>query len=62
MKRYVCTGLSNLAFYANAKKKAGKLGALPKRLEKLQLDIPFIKRKQFRAYVNKVNGFLMDSY
>lgn len=44
------------------KKKGGKLGALPKRLEKLQLDIPFIKRKQLRAYVNKVNGFLMDSH
>lgn len=44
------------------KKRAGKLGALPKRLEKLRLDIPFIKRKQLRAYVNKVNGFLMDSY
>lgn len=44
------------------KKKGGKLGALPKRLEKLQLDIPLIKRKQLRAYVIKVNGFLMDSY
>lgn len=52
MKRYVCTSISNLALYANAKKKAGKLGALPKRLEKLQLDSLFIKRKQLRAYVN----------
>lgn len=62
MKRYVYTGISNLAFYANAKKEAGKLRALPKRLEKLQLDIHLIKRKQLRAYVIKVNGFLMDSY